>query len=144
MIGEPQLRLLVVEDDEAFRLALEAEAKASGRFASVITASDGQQALDGIKAALQAGDPSALPEVVLTDLYMPNLNGVELISFLRRNPQTARIIPIMFSGCDSPAEKTAAKEAGSRAFFRKPATAVGIQGLLQAVAWIAASHASAA
>jgi CheY-like chemotaxis protein len=139
---EPQLRLMIVDDDDTFRVALETEARTSGRFSAVTTAIDGQQAWDTIWAALQAGDRTALPEIVLTDLYMPNLNGVELISALRRNPNTASVIGIMVSSCESPAEKTAAKEAGSRAFFRKPATPMAMKGLLQAVAWLAAGRVS--
>ena len=137
MGAEGQQRLLIVDDTETFRTALAAEAAASGRFVSVATAPDGQQALDLINVAIQAGTLDQLPHVVITDLYMPNLNGVELMGALKRHPLTAGIMGVMVSVCDSPAERTAAREAGCRAFFLKPADTTGMRGLLEAAAWLA-------
>lgn len=134
-----QFRLLIVDDTEAFRAALEQDAKSCGRFASVTTASDGQEALERIQAAVKAGATDTLPDIILADFYMPNLNGVELMHALRQNPATARILRVIVSACESPAERAAAREAGARAFFLKPGTPTGMRGLLEAVFWLAES-----
>jgi two-component system chemotaxis response regulator CheY len=137
-VAGTQHRLLIVDDTETFRQALEAEANACGKFASVAAATDGQQALDFIRAAA-ANDPARIPTIIITDLYMPNLNGVELMNSLKRMPSGAGILGVMVSDCESRAERAVSKEAGCRAFFLKPHNATGMRGLLEAVLWLAAS-----
>src|SRR5579864_8429078 len=58
---------------------------------AVIEAADGEQALDLIR-------PSPLPDIVVTDLMMPILTGVELINRLQSEPRTATIPIVVISG----------------------------------------------
>lgn len=77
-------RILVAEDN---RLILETVAQSLTREGyDIIRAEDGKDCLE----KLEKGNPV---DLIITDLYMPNLNGLEVISRLNRNLKN--LIPIM-------------------------------------------------
>lgn len=82
MIGKP--RVLVVDDDPDKLSLLEVALTMAGY--EVRTARDGAEGLAAI--------PSFLPDLVVSDVMMPRLNGYELARSIRDNPQT-RFIPII-------------------------------------------------
>jgi len=75
------------------------------------------EAADGCEALARAGDGISM---VLTDLNMPNMDGLTLIRELRKLP-AYRGVPIIFLTTESDAaKKNAAKEAGATAWIVKP------------------------
>ena len=105
----PRARLLVVEDDARMRGILEMLLASHW---DVEVASDGRDAL----AKVQHG----LPDLILADLVLPNVDGFELIRELRASPRT-RIIPIVVvSGLTDEADRLKALEAGASDFLVKP------------------------
>ena|SRR5437868_12248278 len=76
--------ILVIEDSAEMRLMLEQTLVAAGY--EVRTAEDGRQA-----TALCA---QKTPDLVITDIYMPNKDGLEMIMELRANSPLTRIIAI--------------------------------------------------
>ena len=70
---------------------------------------DGQTALERARAAP--------PELVVTEILIPKLDGLTLCRRLREDPTTAGIPVIVFSILAAAAR---AEEAGARAFLRKP------------------------
>ncbi len=86
-----RLHLLYVEDDEGIRSQLEQFLRR--RVQSVLTARDGREGL-----ALFA---SHRPDVVITDLLMPNMNGLDMTeAILKINPRTPVIITTAFNEID--------------------------------------------
>jgi CheY-like chemotaxis protein len=81
--------ILVVDDDSATRLLVRAILEIAGH--EVIEAPHGS-------AALELITPQSLPDVVVTDLTMPILDGKELIAQLRSGPVTAKIPIVVVSG----------------------------------------------
>ena len=82
-------RVLVVDDSATNRLVLKALLKRAG-VASVDFACDGAEAFDALDAAVKAGAPY---DIVFTDFWMPNMNGMELIEKLRADPRFA-VLPV--------------------------------------------------
>ena len=82
------LRILVVDDERGARLALEVPLRLSGY--DVTSVSKGEDAI-----ALLAGRPF---DIVLTDIYMPDLNGIEVIRAVRRLCPETRIIAVTAHG----------------------------------------------
>ena len=80
---------MVVDDDPGTRFVLR-----------MILEKEGHRVLDAPHgaAALALIGPDALPDVVMTDLVMPILNGEELILRLRLEPSTASIPIVIVSG----------------------------------------------
>ena len=75
--------VLVVDDSQVNRSVLAAFLK-KARVASIDQACDGREALEKLDAAAAAGQAY---DFVLSDLWMPNLNGLEFIDKLRADPR---------------------------------------------------------
>ncbi|HLF28501.1 MAG TPA: response regulator [Anaerolineae bacterium] len=62
------------------------------------------------------------PSLVLVDVMMPNLNGLEVCRCLRADPATCAIPIVVLSARSSLADQTAAFEAGADHYLTKPVT----------------------
>lgn len=103
-------KILVVEDDPDQLEAIRGNLKDAG-FA-IGTASNGVDAL--------AKTRSVLPDLIVLDLMLPRLNGLDTCRTLRENPATASIPVIMLTGMDSYFTRVAGFEAGINVFLTKP------------------------
>lgn len=103
-------RILVAEDN---RLILETVAQSLSREGyDIIRAEDGMDCMD----KLERGNPV---DLIITDLYMPNLNGLEVIS--RLNENIKNLIPIMvLSAAGAEDNVLKAFEMGADDFMVKP------------------------
>jgi len=107
--AERKARLLVVEDDARMRGILE---MLLAKHWTVEVASDGRDALAKVERSL--------PDLILADLVLPNVDGFELIRELRASPRT-RVVPILVvSGLTEDADRLKAMEAGASGFLVKP------------------------
>lgn len=103
-------RVLLVEDAPFLRYAFGRLLRLHGY--EVLEANDGREALDCID--------SFRPQIVVTDLMMPVMDGVELIKRLRANPDTADL-PVVAITADATAHAEArARAAGAVDFIVKP------------------------
>lgn len=84
-------RLLVVDDDEALLQALERKFEAYGDL-------EVEVARDGIEAMKLAEE--SIPDVMLLDLLMPEMDGYELIERVRGLPRGDEVVLIILSNVD--------------------------------------------
>ena len=104
-------RLLIVDDHEIFRRGLRALLEPSSEWEICGEAVDGLDAVEQCK--------SLKPDIVVLDVSMPRLNGLEAARLIRRENPESRIVII--TQHDSPQIRSAALEAGARAFVTKSA-----------------------
>jgi DNA-binding response OmpR family regulator len=102
-------RILVVEDDRFLRRACEASLRERG-FA-VIIAEDGE---DGLRLAR-----AAPPDLILLDLLMPKLCGIEMLRALRERPETAAIPVVILSNSSRDEDKQQALQLGASGYYVK-------------------------
>jgi len=103
-------RIMTVEDSTSLREMVSFTLQDAGY--DVVEAEDGQDALD--KLAVSGVD------MVLTDMNMPNMNGVELTKSIRLDP-SFKFIPVVFLTTESQLQKKqAAKNAGATGWIVKP------------------------
>jgi len=105
--------ILVVDDDGDIRMALEMLLSYEGF--EVWTARDGEEALARYEREASGGRPPAL---ILTDLKMPGLDGVELLERVRRRPAAPPVVII--SGHGDVAVAVDAMQRGAANFLEKP------------------------
>lgn len=117
-------RILIVDDDPSTRFVLRLILEKEGY--EVIEAAHGEAALDVVRS-----DP--LPDVVMTDLMMPIMGGLELIQRLRAEPRTASISIVVVSS--NPEAARSLKATGLvDAIISKPFDAAALAGGIRAVA----------
>jgi DNA-binding NarL/FixJ family response regulator len=104
-------RLLIVDDHEIFRRGLRALLEPSSEWQICGEAVDGLDAVEQCK--------SLKPDIVVLDVSMPRLNGLEAARLIRRENPESKIVII--TQHDSPQIRSAALEAGARAFVTKSA-----------------------
>jgi CheY-like chemotaxis protein len=84
---------------------------------------------DGILALTRAR--LSLPQLVITEILIPKLDGLQLCRELKQDPTTRDIPVIVFSVL---AAETRAKEAGANAFLRKPLVPSVLLGTIKRLA----------
>lgn len=68
-----RIKIMIVDDHEMVRMGLQTYLMIEPKFEVIGEAGNGQEAIE----ALRQGDANGLPDVILMDLMMPNMNGVE-------------------------------------------------------------------
>ena len=103
-------KILVVDDQRANVEMMSGVLRARGY--TVHTALDGEQALEQIA--------QVRPDLVVSDILMPKLDGYELCRRLRAAPETALLPVILVTSLDAQAERIKGLECGADDFLSKP------------------------
>ena len=104
-----KIRVLIADDHRLFAEALAAILSTDERLEVVGHASDGEEA---VELATRLG-----PDVVLMDISMPVLDGIEAAMELRERGQRARVL--MLTGSNSRADVDRARQAGAAGYVTK-------------------------
>lgn len=115
--------LLVVDDSLSARKTLATLLSDSGY--QVSTAIDGLDALDKVRS-----DP---PELILTDLEMPRMTGMELAAIIRNSKQFSNIPVIMITSRSTNKHRGEAEVAGVSAYLTKPWTEANVLEQVQSL-----------
>lgn len=105
-------RILVVDDDEQNLEIYDTLFRQENYV--VIKARDGIEALDRFA--------KCPPDLVIADLMMPRLNGLEFCARLRRNPNARGVPVLVLTGLDEPDARRNALQNGANDFLAKPYT----------------------
>jgi two-component system, cell cycle response regulator len=103
-------RVLVVDDILANVRLL--EAKLTAEYFEVHTAMNGVDALESVQRVK--------PDIVLLDVMMPGMDGIEVCRRIKGNPQTHHIPVVMVTALDQPDDRVRGLEAGADDFLTKP------------------------
>ncbi len=115
--------ILTVDDSASVRQMVSFTLKNEGY--DIVEAVDGVDAMEKLE--------ETPPNMVLTDLNMPNMDGIELIKNIRANPNF-KFIPIILLTTESQAEKKkAGKEAGATGWIVKPFKPEQLIGVIKKV-----------
>lgn len=102
--------IMTVDDSPSVRQCVRIALSSAGY--EVIEAGDGQEAFDKFE--------SSAASMLITDLNMPNIDGIELIKKIRATP-AGKFIPIIFLTTESDrAVKNTARAAGASGWISKP------------------------
>ena len=128
--GLSRVRMLIVEDNDELRASL---ADLFEPFFTVTLASDGQDALEKME--------HSQPDIILSDLMMPNLDGNELCSRIKNNIETSHIPFVLLTakvsveaeleGFINGADDYIAKPFNAKVLVRKCANLVNSRAMLQ-------------
>lgn len=98
---------------------------------SVATTCDGEEAWQYLtRSGKYAERTTGHPKLVLADLKMPKVNGLELLQRLRSHPALAEMPVVMFTSSNQHADIAIAYHEGVNAYVIKPTSFHGLQGAL--------------
>jgi DNA-binding NarL/FixJ family response regulator len=119
MVRKGKLRILLVDDEEKIRKALSHLLNTRSNWTVVGEASNGSEAISKAQ--------ELMPDVILMDLSMPQMNGLKATKEIRQVAPKAEVL--IFTQHDSSTLVRQAKDAGARGFVLKS----DAQNLLKAV-----------
>jgi CheY-like chemotaxis protein len=137
-----KVALYIVEDDANIRYLAQAAATRAGVFEPITTFVDGESARDALRKANSADHPA----LIVSDLSMPRMSGIQLIEAIKADPATQHVPIAIITSSDLPHDRDDALRAGACAFLHKP---YGIEALTKILhdLWtthVAPSHAGSA
>ena len=129
--GSHIFHILVVDDDPSEARLLREMMKILQRPHELHFVLDGSEALDFLRGkAPYAGAPR--PHLVLLDLHMPRVGGLETLSAIKGDPELCVIPVIMLSSSDSPSDVRKSYQAHANGYVRKPTDLSRMLQLVQA------------
>jgi len=113
--------MLVEDNPDDEELTLRALRKAN-IVNDVLVARDGQEALDVLfgTGKYTGKPPRTLPAVILLDLKLPKLNGIDVLARLRADPRTRLIPVVVLTSSSEDEDMLRSYESGANSYVRKP------------------------
>jgi CheY-like chemotaxis protein len=120
MVAQP-LVVLLAEDDDGHATLVSRNLKRAGIANDLVHVSDGQEALDYVRCegAYRSRKPDG-PLMLLLDINMPRMDGIEVLRQIKSDEDTAQIPVIMLTTTDDPREVERCYKLGCSVYITKP------------------------
>ena len=115
-------KILVVEDSSTTRMMITSSLEDVGNF-TVIEAEDGFQALRKL--------PEVLPDLVITDINMPDINGLEVVRFVKHSDNFSAIPVIIVTTEGREVDRERGLRLGADRYLVKPFNPEELQNLVK-------------
>lgn len=123
-MDESEYTILVLEDDPNDVLLLKRAFKKNDINYPVFVAQDGEQGLAYLKGEGEFSDRKKhpFPKVIILDLKMPKVGGMEVLRYLQENPRLRVIPTIVLSASEQDLDVARAYDFGANTYMVKPGT----------------------
>ena len=112
---------MFAEDDDGHAMLVERNLKRAGLINGLMRVANGQEALDFVRCEGQFSSRVWNgPLIVLLDINMPRVDGIEALRQIKGDPKTAYIPVIMLTTTDDPREIERCYRAGCNVYITKP------------------------
>nr|WP_319999106.1 response regulator [uncultured Draconibacterium sp.] len=115
-----ELTIILAEDDEGHATLIKRNLKRSGLLNEIIHFKDGQETLDFLNNVKDKNGKNNLPSLLLLDIKMPKVNGIEVLRQVKQDPSLKRMPVIMITTTDDPREIATCHELGCSNYITKP------------------------
>lgn len=113
--------LLLVEDNPDDALLTRRALQRCRAGCDLVVAGTGEEALDLLHGTAKGGNRATLrPDLVLLDLQLPGISGLEVLRRLRANEGTRTIPVVVLTSSRVPEDVTACYELGANSYLQKP------------------------
>jgi two-component system response regulator len=119
--SESKVILLIEDNVDDERLTLRA-LRRNNIMNEVVVACDGQEAIDYLfgSGSYAGRDMNVMPAVVMLDLKLPRLSGLEVLNRIREDVRTKRLPVVVLTSSDDEQQIAQAYKAGANSFIQKP------------------------
>lgn len=120
-----QIRTILLVEDSLPDAEMTIDALRDARLANpIVHVEDGVEALEWLqREGSFAGRPEGNPAVVLLDIKMPRMDGIEVLREIRGNPETAHVPVVILSSSREERDLAASWDLGVNAYVVKPVDA---------------------
>jgi CheY-like chemotaxis protein len=118
---DSKLILLIEDNIDDERLTLRA-LRRNNIMNEVVVACDGQEAIDYLfgSGSFTGRDMSVMPAVIILDLKLPRLSGLEVLKRIRTNEATRRIPVVVLTASEDETQIEASYQLGANSYIQKP------------------------
>jgi len=130
-----RLKILLAEDDPRDLEIVKHALQRNGVAVDIEYVRDGEEAICYLKGKPPFSDRVAhpFPDLIIVDLKMPRVSGLEVFEWRRHQPRCARVPLIMLSGSGLQKDIDTAYRLGANSYFSKPASLEKLQEILHSV-----------
>ncbi len=118
------LRVYLVEDDPDHVMIISRAIRESGQQTEIDTADDGEVALATLRAS------ESPPDLILLDINMPGMSGIDVLAAVKADPRLARVPVVMLTSSELPADVARAYELGASGYISKPSYLHDVRAVL--------------
>jgi CheY-like chemotaxis protein len=140
-MSDPARTILLVEDNDDDVFVMRRALKQGGITNPLHVATDGQAALDYLSAAGDYADRARypLPFIAFVDLKLPYVDGFEILSWIRRQPDLSELVVVMLTSSAEQRDQEKAYLSGARSYLVKPPTPETLADLMNSLEsyWLA-------
>ena len=122
-------QILLVEDNEDDVFLLQRALEKAGVAEMLQVAGDGAEAIASLETAVSEG--KEVPCLMLLDLKMPRVPGLEVLEWIRKKPELATMPVIILTSSSADADVEAAYRLGANSYFSKPAANEDLTSLMK-------------
>jgi CheY-like chemotaxis protein len=129
-MSAPEVTLVLVEDDDIDAESVQRALRRARIGNPLVRARDGIEALELLRGAADR-PPLAPPYLLLVDLRLPRMDGLELIRAIRADPALVRTVIFVLTTSDREKDKVQAYDANVAGFIVKGDTGADFNQLMQ-------------
>ena len=114
--------ILLVEDNSRDEALTRRALSKSNLLNEVVTVRDGVEAMDYLfgTGAYSGAERPALPELILLDLKLPRVDGLQVLEKIRSNEETRRVPVVVFTSSSEDEDMIRSYDLGANSYVRKP------------------------
>lgn len=118
--------ILLVEDNEDDVFLMKRALKAAGVLNPLLVVEDGQEAIDYLSGAGKFNDRTIypVPAMVLLDLKLPIIKGLEVLAWIRKQPELRGVVVVVLTSSSEPSDLSESYRLGANSYIVKPPTSV--------------------
>lgn len=126
------LRIVIAEDSSSDSFLIRRGLAAFQEHCEIKRVSDGDALLQQLGLP-NPDTPDWLPDLILIDLYLPKLYGLQALRLIKREPRFADIPCVMISSLATASDRREATRLGAAAFIDKPLSVTDFRASLRAI-----------
>lgn len=121
-MSDKAVNILLVEDDYLDIMNVERELSKINVSLPLLVARNGREALNMLRGTEGAEKISPAPSIILLDINMPKMNGLEFLAEMRREPEFSHIPVFIMTTSNEDVDRMAAQRLNVTGYIVKPLT----------------------
>lgn len=113
---DKELRIMMVEDDLLDAAAAKRLLRHNGLDKRLVIVADGKQAV----SILQSSSPADLPQLILLDINLPDMSGIDLLKSIKKDDNFKDIPVVILTGSNEDQDIQKSYDLGARSYLVKP------------------------